>query len=95
MTAEDLRSDETKAVDASRAAAVYRAIVAERKRCAAEIAELRAALKPLAEIGLWIDQYPNAHHDRIDGRDLCITAAQVRAARAALGGEQKAVDSEQ
>lgn len=46
------------------------------------IAELEAALKPLADVRLWRDFYADALFDR--AIDVLIDPAQIRAARAAL-----------
>lgn len=56
-------------------------------RIRAEIEGLRAALKPFANIGLTQDGNKRAP-DMIDGPDLSITPADVRAARCALGEPQ-------
>jgi hypothetical protein len=53
----------------------------------ARIAELEAALTPLAEMDYWIEP----HHDAHDSIEQCnqLTVAEILAARAALKGEQK------
>lgn len=52
-----------------------------------KIQELRAALKPLAALSLWSDEYPDCQTDFVTAGNL-FTVAQIKAARAAL--EQKA-----
>jgi len=54
---------------------------------ARDIAVLRAALTPLADMDYWIEPYHDAH----DSIEQCnqLTVAEIRAARAALKGEQK------
>jgi len=53
---------------------------------AKEIAVLRAALTPLADMDYWIEPYHDAH----DSIEQCnqLTVAEIRAARAALKGEK-------
>lgn len=53
----------------------------------AEIERLRAALKPFATIGLWRDTYPDAKYDRV--MTCPCVVEQIKAARVALGHEQK------
>jgi hypothetical protein len=60
-----------------------------------EIEELRAALKPFAEIPLWRDVYPDAKHDELTAQQVrgYIQVEHVRAARVAFKLEQKGNES--
>lgn len=60
-------------------------------RLSEDNARLREALKPLAAIKLWSDEYPDCRIDHVMGDDLSryyFTVDQVKAARKALGDEQ-------
>jgi hypothetical protein len=57
---------------------------AERREAMAEIEQLRAALRPLAERVLWRDTYPDAGSDHIVTDST--TVEQVRRARELMGG---------
>jgi hypothetical protein len=56
-------------------------------RAGATVERLRAALKPFAAIGLWRDTYPDAKFDRVMTCPCMVK--QIKAARAALGREQR------
>lgn len=65
--------------------------MARLKRERDELSALRTALKPFADIALIRDTDPNGI-DGIDGPDLAITPAQVRAARMEGLGEYRMHD---
>jgi hypothetical protein len=70
-----------------RAAKALKAQAKEIAEKDARIAELEAALTPLAEMDYWIEPHHYAH----DSIEQCnqLTVAEILAARAALNGERK------